>query len=271
MVTVCGRCRGVDRAGRDRHHPDPARCQLDRPAAGQRLQRGLGRRVDRAAGPGPLPHRRTHIDDHSAGRLKGRQRGLRQQDGGDQGGGDLRHDRLRLERAEGTAAHDTGIVDQHVQPAVRLQRGPDDQLGSAVGGDVGGQRGDPVVPGGGLVERFGPSADREDVGALGGEGAGGRPADPGAGPGDDDDRVPPRCGAAVHAGHRSTLSPAAGSSGVRWACHRLRTHPAGKGERRNPGEQDFIALIDGVHHSPRHRSRRYGTVSTPTSPSPCAS
>ncbi|GHI17838.1 hypothetical protein Scinn_73010 [Streptomyces virginiae] len=30
-------------------------------------------------------------------------------------------------------------------------------------------------------------------------------------------------------------------------CHRLRTHPAGKGTRRSMGERDFIALIDGVH------------------------
>ncbi|MER5535381.1 transposase [Streptomyces mirabilis] len=30
-------------------------------------------------------------------------------------------------------------------------------------------------------------------------------------------------------------------------CHRLRTHPAGKGKRRSLGERDFIALIDGVH------------------------
>lgn len=30
-------------------------------------------------------------------------------------------------------------------------------------------------------------------------------------------------------------------------CHRLRTHPAGKGKRRSMGECDFIALIDGVH------------------------
>ncbi|MER6190119.1 transposase [Streptomyces cyaneofuscatus] len=30
-------------------------------------------------------------------------------------------------------------------------------------------------------------------------------------------------------------------------CHRLRTHPAGKGARCSMGEQDFIALIDGVH------------------------
>jgi hypothetical protein len=31
-------------------------------------------------------------------------------------------------------------------------------------------------------------------------------------------------------------------------CHRLRTHPAGKGKRRSIGERDFIALIDGIHH-----------------------
>ncbi|MGX1541133.1 IS630 family transposase [Streptomyces adustus] len=31
-------------------------------------------------------------------------------------------------------------------------------------------------------------------------------------------------------------------------CHRLRTHPAGKGKRRSMGERDFIALIDGTHH-----------------------
>ncbi|MET8411328.1 transposase [Streptomyces sp. NPDC005195] len=30
-------------------------------------------------------------------------------------------------------------------------------------------------------------------------------------------------------------------------CHRLRSHPAGKGARRSMGERDFIALIDGVH------------------------
>ncbi|MCX4515987.1 transposase [Streptomyces sp. NBC_01619] len=32
-------------------------------------------------------------------------------------------------------------------------------------------------------------------------------------------------------------------------CHRLRTHPAGKGKgkRRSMGERDVIALIDGVH------------------------
>ncbi|MFQ6148028.1 transposase [Streptomyces seoulensis] len=30
-------------------------------------------------------------------------------------------------------------------------------------------------------------------------------------------------------------------------CHRLRTHPAGKGRRRSMGERDFIALVDGVH------------------------
>ncbi|MCX4734594.1 transposase [Streptomyces sp. NBC_01363] len=30
-------------------------------------------------------------------------------------------------------------------------------------------------------------------------------------------------------------------------CHRLRTHPAGRGKRRSMSERDFIALIDGVH------------------------
>jgi putative transposase len=30
-------------------------------------------------------------------------------------------------------------------------------------------------------------------------------------------------------------------------CHRLRTHPAGKGKRRSMGARDFIALIDGIH------------------------
>ncbi|WP_449768962.1 IS630 family transposase [Kitasatospora fiedleri] len=30
-------------------------------------------------------------------------------------------------------------------------------------------------------------------------------------------------------------------------CHRLVTHPAGKGRRRSMGERDFIALVDGVH------------------------
>ncbi|MFD9797156.1 transposase [Streptomyces sp. NPDC059070] len=30
-------------------------------------------------------------------------------------------------------------------------------------------------------------------------------------------------------------------------CHRLISHPAGKGKRRSMSEKDFIALIDGVH------------------------
>ncbi|MET8290836.1 transposase [Streptomyces sp. NPDC005132] len=40
---------------------------------------------------------------------------------------------------------------------------------------------------------------------------------------------------AVRPGSRTTL------------CHRLRTHPAGKGKRRRLGERDFIALIYGIH------------------------
>lgn len=30
-------------------------------------------------------------------------------------------------------------------------------------------------------------------------------------------------------------------------CHRLLTHPAGKGTRRSMSERDYIALLDGVH------------------------
>jgi hypothetical protein len=30
-------------------------------------------------------------------------------------------------------------------------------------------------------------------------------------------------------------------------CHRLRTHPSGKGKPRTISERDFIALIDGTH------------------------
>ncbi|MFD7334911.1 hypothetical protein ACFV98_02760 [Streptomyces violascens] len=30
-------------------------------------------------------------------------------------------------------------------------------------------------------------------------------------------------------------------------CHRLISHPAGKGKRRSMRERDFIALIDGAH------------------------
>lgn len=30
-------------------------------------------------------------------------------------------------------------------------------------------------------------------------------------------------------------------------CHRLVSHPAGKGKRRSMSERDFIALIDGAH------------------------
>ncbi|WUS68904.1 transposase [Kitasatospora sp. NBC_01246] len=54
-------------------------------------------------------------------------------------------------------------------------------------------------------------------------------------------------------GHRSGRLSVAGMIAMRPGsrtrlCHRLRTHPAGKGKRRSMGERDFIALIDGVHH-----------------------
>ncbi len=53
-------------------------------------------------------------------------------------------------------------------------------------------------------------------------------------------------------GRRSGLLSVAGLIAVRPGartrlCHRLITHPAGKGQRRSMGERDFIALIDGVH------------------------
>ncbi|MFE5535431.1 IS630 family transposase [Streptomyces sp. NPDC056492] len=34
-------------------------------------------------------------------------------------------------------------------------------------------------------------------------------------------------------------------------CHRLRTHPAGKGKRHSMDERDFISLLDGVHQPVR--------------------
>ncbi|MFJ8011081.1 transposase [Streptomyces sp. NPDC096339] len=36
-------------------------------------------------------------------------------------------------------------------------------------------------------------------------------------------------------------------------CHRLISHPAGKGKRRRRGESDFIALIDGIHQLIKER------------------
>jgi putative transposase len=44
-------------------------------------------------------------------------------------------------------------------------------------------------------------------------------------------------------------------------CHRLRTHPAGRGKRRSMGERDFTALADGVHQlASRRRSCWSGTA-----------
>ncbi|WP_406514291.1 transposase [Streptomyces sp. NBC_00161] len=53
-------------------------------------------------------------------------------------------------------------------------------------------------------------------------------------------------------GRRSGRLPVAGLIAMRPGsrtrlCHRLRSHPAGKGTRRSMGEGDFIALLDGVH------------------------
>ncbi|MFB7916766.1 transposase [Streptomyces sp. NPDC056061] len=49
-------------------------------------------------------------------------------------------------------------------------------------------------------------------------------------------------------GRLSVAGPIAMRPGSRTRlCHRLRTHPAGRGKRRSMGERDFIALIDGVH------------------------
>lgn len=43
-------------------------------------------------------------------------------------------------------------------------------------------------------------------------------------------------------------------------CHRLRTHPSGKGVRRSMGERDFVALIDGTHQLVKAPIVRCGTV-----------
>ncbi|WP_328930036.1 transposase [Streptomyces sp. NBC_00190] len=49
-------------------------------------------------------------------------------------------------------------------------------------------------------------------------------------------------------GRRSGRLSVAGLIAMRTRlCHRVRTHPAGKGTRRSMGERDFIALVDGVH------------------------
>jgi putative transposase len=43
-------------------------------------------------------------------------------------------------------------------------------------------------------------------------------------------------------------------------CHRLRTHPSGKGGRRSIAERDFIALIDAPISSSKGRSCWCGTA-----------
>lgn len=53
-------------------------------------------------------------------------------------------------------------------------------------------------------------------------------------------------------GRRSGLLSVAGLIATRPGsrtrlCHRLRTHPSGKGKRRSMSERDFIALVDGTH------------------------
>ncbi len=53
-------------------------------------------------------------------------------------------------------------------------------------------------------------------------------------------------------------------------CHRLRTHPSGKGGRRSMGERDFIALIDGAHQFV-HLKASYATDSSAFSTGPTLS
>lgn len=61
-------------------------------------------------------------------------------------------------------------------------------------------------------------------------------------------------------GRLSVAGPIAMRPGSRTRlCHRLRTHPAGKGKRRSLGERDFIALTDGAHQLLKPRSCWCGT------------
>ncbi|WP_443051306.1 IS630 family transposase [Streptomyces sp. NBC_00190] len=75
-----------------------------------------------------------------------------------------------------------------------------------------------------------------------------KPASPDGRPGDG-----PGAGAYITpvvtvSGRRSGRLSVAGLIAMRTRlCHRVRTHPAGKGTRRSMGERDFIALVDGVH------------------------
>ncbi|MDK0524193.1 hypothetical protein [Streptomyces sp. ML-6] len=60
-------------------------------------------------------------------------------------------------------------------------------------------------------------------------------------------------------GRRPGLSALRPGSHTR-LCHRLRTHPVGKGQRRSMGERDFIALADGATSSSKHPSCWSGTA-----------
>ncbi|MFD6325195.1 IS630 family transposase [Streptomyces sp. NPDC058442] len=88
-----------------------------------------------------------------------------------------------------------------------------------------------------------------------------RQASPGSRPGDALPQAPPggtprgrrgRTPVVTVSGRRSGRLSVAGLIAMRPGsrtrlCHRLRTHPTGRGRRRSMSERDFVALIDGTH------------------------
>ena len=91
--------------------------------------------------------------------------------------------RLLVEVLERESLTDTGVVDDHVQPAELPERAGDRRRHRATVGDVGAEREAPALerldPRTGVERRL--EVERRDIGADGGEGQGGRLADAPAG------------------------------------------------------------------------------------------
>ncbi len=214
--------RCLDRARCHGHHPDAARGQFHRPAAGQGVDGGLARGVDGVGGPAAQADGRADVDDHAPAVGERGQRGLGQQHGRRQIGGQQRGDALRGVAAECRVRGDARVVDQDVQSAEAFQRGPDDPRRAVRRRDVGDQRHDPPRrPLRRPRQRFGPPSDRQHPRprVLLGEGPRRRPPDPGPRAGDHHHPYPLRHGPvrsrrSVHARKPATLTPVSRSSAV---------------------------------------------------------
>ena len=123
---------GIDPARRHRVAPNAVRSVIDRHGPRQPVQPGLGCTISRVAGVRGKPLDRADIDDRSSCRDQVRQGVADQQVGCGQVDLQRRGPVIGRHLQHRSLAHETGVVDQHVEPACA----PDD-----LGHDCSGNRG----------------------------------------------------------------------------------------------------------------------------------